>query len=135
MKLRLAAVLRRDGAERETIDVEDVPGRQRVPGLDDLVARGQNRDARAREDFDLRVADRCDRANPAGEENVAGRYDGLPGLDVGAALADVLSSGDGAQNTDRVSGSPRFFHHDDGVGTRGSGAPVAISTQPPRPTV
>ena len=62
-----ATVRRDDRAERETVDVVDVAGRQRLSRLDDLVPRGQDRDARPGEHHDVRAADRRDRADAAGQ--------------------------------------------------------------------
>ena len=57
-----------DRAEREAVDVVDVPRRQRLPGFDDLIARRQNRDPRLREHVDVDAADGGERADAARRE-------------------------------------------------------------------
>ena len=54
-----------DGAEREAVDVVDLAVAKRLPGFDDLVAGGQNRNPRLREHLDVGAADGGERADAA----------------------------------------------------------------------
>jgi hypothetical protein len=105
-----------DRREREAVDVVDLTRLERLSGLDDLVARRQNRDAGPREDFDVGDAAGCQRADAARVEHDAGFDHRLTGGDVGGSPSDVLSRVDRRQHSDgAVAGLLGHFHHYDGV--------------------
>ena len=95
-----AAVIGDDGREREPVDVVDLPGRERLARIDNLVARREDRDARARVDLDVAKAQRGKRADAAGIQHLAGAHDRLAGLDVGALPSDVLPRFSGCEDAD-----------------------------------
>ena len=70
---RHTAVGADDGGERELVDVVELARAERLPGLDDLVAGRQDRDARPGEDVDLGQAHGGERADAARRQHVAGR--------------------------------------------------------------
>ena len=67
----IAAVFLDDGAQRELVDVVDLPGLQLGAGIDDLVAGRQDRHRRLVEDLDVADAQRRERADAAGVQHVA----------------------------------------------------------------
>jgi hypothetical protein len=120
-----AAVRGDDGSEREAVDVVDVSVPKRLPGFDDLVAGGQNRDPRLRKHFDVDATDGGERPDAAGCDEVACRNHAIARVNVGAALADVLPGRRGREDIDRAGVRlRRLFHHHDRVragGQRGAG--------------
>ena len=66
------SVLLDDRAEREPVDVVDLPGRQRLARLDDLVAGREDRHARPLVHLDVGHTDGGDGAERLGFSSVAG---------------------------------------------------------------
>ena len=125
-----AAVGGDDGGEREAVDVEDLTGRQRVSGVDDLVASRQNRHARAFVHFHVRAPYGSQRPHAARREHVAGIDHERAGRDIGASWSDVLIGRRRREDLHRVAGSPfdisapvrrrgRVLDHHHGVGALG----------------
>ena len=137
MSLGNAAVRRDDRAEREAVHVEDLSGRQRLPRIDHLVARGKNRDARPGEHVDLRAADGGQRADAA-----RATADRLPRTTrspatMSAPRRPTFCPAAAGANTS-MSWSPLFAVSSTittASAPAGSGAPVAISAQVPGVTV
>ena len=110
------------------------PGASVPSRLDDLVAGGQDRDARLGEHLDVGAADGRERADAARRQQIAGGDDAIAGGDVGAAPADVLAGRRRREDLDRRVRRPCAVSSTITTASApaGSGAPVAISAQVPR---
>jgi hypothetical protein len=85
-------------------------------GLDDLVARGQDRDARAARHARRGPAQGGQHAQVRGTQQRARAGDDLPCDDVGARAADVVAGPHGAEHPEGIPLPLRLLLHDDRIG-------------------
>ena len=115
-KMGLAAILRDRRGDDRAVGVVDRGRAQRLAGLHQFVAGGDDGDARPARDGDLRDAAGRQHADLARADDGAGAQQRLAAGDIGAGIGDELSGRSGAADLDRA--RPRrlgVLDHDDGV--------------------
>ena len=115
-KHRLAAVLRDRRRDDRAVGVVDRGRAQRLAGLHQFVAGGDDGDARPARDGDLRDAAGRQHADLARADDGAGAQQRLAAGDIGAGIGHELPGGSGAADFDRArSRRLRVLDHHDGV--------------------
>ena len=114
---RQATVFGDDRRERVAIDVVDLARGERHAGLDDFVARRENRDRWLGKRLDLDQPESREGPDATGVERTTGGQNGLTAGDVGTLPSDILAWVDGREDA-HVGAAPfGFLDHHDGVGT------------------
>ncbi len=93
------------GGEGEAVGVVDLAGAQRLVGLDEFAAGGEDHHARARAHPDRAAADGGEEGDLRRAEDGAGLQDAVAGPDVAALGADVRAGGRGAVDADLSGGA------------------------------
>src|SRR2546428_347293 len=103
------------GGERVGVGVDDLARPRRLIHLDQLGARGQDRDPRAAVDGERRAADRGEHSQVRGADRRPGSNHHLPGPDVLARGAHVRAGRGGRAPHDRAGALLSVLHPCDGV--------------------